>query len=335
MSPLVLSLGDPCGTGPELAHKAWAALRAHPPSAFAVLGDAALLESLGPIRRIGSPAEAAAAFADALPVLDRPLTAPAIPGQPDPVHAPHIIGWIREGVDFCLTGAARGLVTAPIAKSVLYATGFGFPGHTEYLGDLTAATPYTGTRGPVMMLTAPDAANDSALRVVLATIHIPLSEVKTRLSAGVIRTLAHVTHEALIRDFGVEKPRLVLAGLNPHAGEDGTIGREEVELLTPLVKALRSEGLDIAGPLPADTLFHEEARRTYDAALCLYHDQGLIPLKTLDFWGGVNITLGLPIVRTSPDHGTGFGIAGKGIARPDSLINAIRAAYDISEQRRK
>lgn len=328
-------MGDPCGTGPELAHKAWAALRAQPQYAFAVLGDADLLESLGPIRRIDSPAEAVAAYPDALPVLDRPLSVPAIPGQPDAAHAPHIIGWIRESVELCLSGAARGLVTAPIAKSVLYATGFSFPGHTEYLGDLTASTPHDGTRGPVMMLTAPDAANDSALRVVLATIHIPLSEVKARLSAEVIRTLAHVTHEALIRDFGVPAPRLVLAGLNPHAGEDGTIGREEVELLTPLVAALRAEGLDISGPLPADTLFHEEARRTYDAALCLYHDQGLIPLKTLDFWGGVNITLGLPIVRTSPDHGTGFGIAGKGIARPDSLINAIRAAHDISEQRRK
>lgn len=332
-APLVLSLGDPCGTGPELVHKAWAALRSQTDYAFAVLGDADLLASLGPVWPIHDLSETIAAFPDGLPVLDRPLSAPARPGQPDPVHAPHITGWIREGVALCLSGAARGLVTAPIAKSVLYATGFAFPGHTEYLGDLTADTPYPGTRGPVMMLTAPDAANDSALRVVLATIHIPLSEVKAHLSAETVRTLAHVTHEALIRDFGVAKPRLVLAGLNPHAGEDGTIGREEVDLLQPLVATLRTEGLDISGPLPADTLFHAEARRTYDAALCLYHDQGLIPLKTLDFWGGVNITLGLPLVRTSPDHGTGFAIAGKGIARPDSLINAIRAAHDISLNR--
>ncbi|MFN3807581.1 4-hydroxythreonine-4-phosphate dehydrogenase PdxA [Asticcacaulis sp.] len=332
-APLVLSLGDPCGTGPELVHKAWATLHGYPELAFAVVGDADLLASLGAIQRINAPSEAVGTFARALPVLDRPLSAPARPGHPDPVHAPHIIGWIREGAELCLSGAARGLVTAPIAKSVLYATGFAFPGHTEYLGDLTAGAPYPGTRGPVMMLTAPDAANDSALRVVLATIHVPLSEVKAHLSADSLRALARATHEALIRDFGVTAPRLMLAGLNPHAGEDGTIGREEVDLLRPLVEALRDEGLNISGPLPADTLFHAEARRTYDAVLCLYHDQGLIPLKTLDFWGGVNITLGLPIVRTSPDHGTGFGIAGKGVARPDSLINAIRAAHDLSLNR--
>ncbi|MDC7681664.1 4-hydroxythreonine-4-phosphate dehydrogenase PdxA [Asticcacaulis sp. BYS171W] len=329
MTPLVISLGDPCGTGPELVHKAWQALRHRPELAFGMIGDAALLETLGSVAKVRDARDIAGAFADALPVLDHPLTAPVVTGQPDPAHAPHTVDWIRTGVDLCLSGQARALITAPIAKSVLYATGFGFPGHTEYLGDLTAATPYDGTRGPVMMLAAKD------LRVVLATIHIPLSEVKTHLSAQIIHDLAHVTHEALIRDFGITHPRLVLAGLNPHAGEDGTIGREEIELLQPLVNRLQNESVDIKGPFPADTLFHEEARATYDAALCLYHDQGLIPLKTLDFWGGVNITLGLPIVRTSPDHGTGFGIAGQGIARADSLINAIEAAHQISLNRER
>ncbi|ESQ78851.1 4-hydroxythreonine-4-phosphate dehydrogenase PdxA [Asticcacaulis sp. YBE204] len=327
MAPLVISLGDPCGTGPELVHKAWQALRHRPELAFGVIGDAALLSELGPVTRIGDLPDTAQAFTDALPVLDRPLTALVAVGQPDPRHAPHIIDWIKTGTELCLSGRARALITAPIAKSVLYATGFSFPGHTEYLGDLTAATPYEGTRGPVMMLAAKD------LRVVLATIHVPLSEVKSHLSVQLIRDLALVTHEALIRDFGIRRPRLVMAGLNPHAGEDGTIGREEIDLLQPLVAQLQAEGIDIKGPFPADTLFHDEARATYDAALCLYHDQGLIPLKTLDFWGGVNITLGLPIVRTSPDHGTGFGIAGQGIARADSLINAIEAAYLISQNR--
>jgi len=334
-APLIVSLGDPCGTGPELVHKARQALHSQPELAFAVLGDARHLEGFGPVERIHDLNEARGAFPNALPVLDRPLSAPVIPGQPDTRHAPHIIGWISEGVALCRSGEARGLVTAPIAKSVLYASGFTFPGHTEYLGDLTQDAPFTGTRGPVMMLTAPDVANRGHLRVVLATIHIPLAEVRAQLSAETIRILIKVTHESLIKDFGIPSPRLALAALNPHAGEDGTIGRDEVDLLGPLAADLRKEGFDLTGPLPADTLFHEEARRLYDAVLCLYHDQGLIPLKTLDFWGGVNITLGLPIVRTSPDHGTGFGIAGKGIARPDSLINAIRAAHDISQNRTK
>ena len=189
-----------------------------------------------------------------------------------------------------------------------------------------------------MMLTAPDAANAGELRVVLATIHLPLAEVPPALSQALLIQLAHITHDALIRDFGIDRPRLAMAGLNPHAGEDGTIGREEIDILRPAILALQSESrlpsiVDVAGPFPADTLFHEEARRGYDAVLCMYHDQGLIPLKTLDFWGGVNITLGLPIVRTSPDHGTGFAIAGQGVARADSLINAVRAAAKIAENR--
>ncbi len=325
--PLVVSLGDPCGIGPEVVATAWQAVRHMPDLVFCVVGDAAALAAYGmPVRRITHPGEAATTFAEALPVVDHALSARPVAGQPDPVHAPHIIDWIRTGVDFCLKGTARALVTAPIAKSVLYQSGFAFPGHTEYLAEMCrhgdAPAPM-----PVMMLAARD------LRVVLATIHTPLSDVASNLSGDDLAKLAHITHAALIRDFGIDHPRLVMAGLNPHAGEDGSIGREEVDMLAPLAASLRAEGIDIRGPYPADTLFHDEARASYDAAICMYHDQGLIPLKTLDFWGGVNITLGLPIVRTSPDHGTGFGIAGKGVARADSFINALRVADMIASQR--
>jgi 4-hydroxythreonine-4-phosphate dehydrogenase len=327
-SPLVVSLGDPCGIGPEVMAKAWQALRGDQNLAFFVLGDASVLAAQGiKATRINQPAEAADCFPNALPVLDRPLSQPAIAGQPDAAHAPYIIDWIREGVSLCLDGAARGLVTAPIAKSVLYQTGFAFPGHTEFLAELCRHNEAAVPPQPVMMLTARD------LRVVLATIHLPLAEVPAALSGDHLARLSRITRDALIRDFSVDTPRLVLAGLNPHAGEDGTIGREEIDLLAPVVAELHAEGMDIRGPFPADTLFHDEARRGYDAAICLYHDQGLIPLKTLDFWGGVNITLGLPIVRTSPDHGTGFNIAGQGVARPDSFINAVRTADAISRNR--
>ena len=338
LPPLVMSLGDPAGTGPELAAKAWQALRDDPTLAFAVIGDAALLTQQGiPVARIDDTEETAVVFPEALPVLDRPLSAAVTPGKPDTAHGRHIVAWIREGVELCKAGKARALVTCPIAKSVLYATGFKFPGHTEYLADLCKDAEGTVPH-PVMMLTAPDAANACELRVVLATIHLPLAEVPAALSAALLIQLAQITHDALIRDFGIDAPRLAMAGLNPHAGEDGTIGREEIDILRPAIAGLQNESrlpseIDISGPFPADTLFHEEARRGYDAVLCMYHDQGLIPLKTLDFWGGVNITLGLPIVRTSPDHGTGFAIAGKGVARADSLINAIRAANRIAANR--
>lgn len=337
-----MSLGDPAGTGPELAAKAWQALRDQPALAFAVIGDAALLTQQGvPVARIDDVEETAVVFPEALPVLDRPLTAGVTPGRPDTAHGRHIIAWIREGVELAKAGKARALVTCPIAKSVLYATGFKFPGHTEYLAalckDADGAVPH-----PVMMLTAPDRANGGELRVVLATIHTSLAEAPKALTEPLLIQLARTTHDALLRDFGVAHPRLAMAGLNPHAGEDGAIGREEIDILRPAIIRLQNESkngdplrpaIDIAGPFPADTLFHEEARRGYDAVLCMYHDQGLIPLKTLDFWGGVNITLGLPIVRTSPDHGTGFAIAGSGVARADSLINAVRAADRIAKNR--
>jgi len=321
-----MSLGDPCGIGPELAAKAWTSLRDQTGLAFCVIGDAALMAAQGiPVVSVADISETAAHFAHALPVLDMPLNAPVIAGRPDSAHAPHIIEWIKSGVGLCLNGQARALITCPIAKSVLYTAGFKFPGHTEYLAELCRDGDNVPT--PVMMLTAKD------LRVVLATIHTPLKAVPSALSVEGLVQLALITHTALIRDFAIERPRLVMAGINPHAGEDGTIGREEIDILKPAINQLQNESIDIRGPFPADTLFHDEARTGYDAALCMYHDQGLIPLKTLDFWGGVNITLGLPIVRTSPDHGTGFNIAGKGIARVDSLLAAIRAADDISRNR--
>ena len=321
-----MSLGDPCGIGPELAAKAWTSLRDQTGLAFCVIGDASLLAKQGvPVVRLADISETDAQFANALPVLDMALSSPVVAGQPESAHAPHIIAWIKAGVDLCLSGQARALITCPIAKSVLYETGFKFPGHTEYLADLCRNGDTVPT--PVMMLTAKD------LRVVLATIHTPLSAVPAALSIDGLVELARITNDALIHDFAVSSPRLVMAGLNPHAGEDGTIGREENNILRPAINQLQNESVNIHGPFPADTLFHDAARTRYDAALCMYHDQGLIPLKTLDFWGGVNITLGLPIVRTSPDHGTGFDIAGKGIARADSLLAAIRAADDISQNR--
>ncbi|MFT4075551.1 MAG: 4-hydroxythreonine-4-phosphate dehydrogenase PdxA [Asticcacaulis sp.] len=321
-----MSLGDPAGIGPELAAKAWTSLRDQAGLAFCVIGDANLMAAQGvpmaPVREISETAEH---FSSALPVLDIPVSAPVLAGKPDNRHAPHIIDWIKTGVVLCQTGQARALVTCPIAKSVLYATGFAFPGHTEYLAELCREGDTVPT--PVMMLTAKD------LRVVLATIHTPLKAVPDALSVDGLVELARITHAALTKDFGISRPRLVMAGLNPHAGEGGTIGREEIDILAPAINQLQNESIDVRGPFPADTLFHDEARAGYDAALCLYHDQGLIPLKTLDFWGGVNITLALPIVRTSPDHGTGFNIAGKGIARVDSLVAAIRAADAISRNR--
>ncbi len=323
---MVLSLGDPCGIGPEVVAKAWQALKDRADLSFCVVGDAAVLAAQDvPVACVAAIEDAHLPFSQALPVLNRPLGQAAIAGQPEGAHAPHIIDWIKTGVSLCRSGKARALITAPIAKSVLYAAGFKFPGHTEYLAELCREGEIVPQ--PVMMLTAKN------LRVVLATIHTPLSAVPAALSVDHLAALGRITDTALKRDFAITAPRLVMAGLNPHAGEEGTIGREEIDILRPAVTQLQAEGIDIKGPFPADTLFHDEARQGYDAVLCMYHDQGLIPLKTLDFWSGVNITLGLPIVRTSPDHGTGFNIAGRGMARPDSLIAAIQAADQISQNR--
>ena len=319
-APLALSMGEPAGVGPEIIARAWTALRTEGP-VFVVIGDAVLLRAQGwPVEAVLSAADAAAVFPRAIPVLDSPLPAPVTPGRPEAANAGSVADWIEKAVNLALSGEASGVVTAPIAKAPLYAAGFRFPGHTEFIAELTADAPFAGARGPVMMLTAKD------LRACLVTIHEPLADVPELVTAERIMRVARVVDEAMRRDFGIASPRLALAALNPHAGESGSIGLEEIEILTPAATALRAEGIDISDPRPSDTLFHEEARATYDAVLCLYHDQALIPVKTLDFWGGVNTTLGLPVIRTSPDHGTGFDIAGKGVARADSLIAAVRLA---------
>lgn len=328
--PLALTLGEPAGVGPEIVAKAWRALHATGP-AFVVVGDAqAVAAAPGgptPVRSVNSPAEALAVFPEALPVLDLPLQAPVVAGRPSPDAAPAVIRWIETAVGLALSETVSGVVTAPIAKAPLYAAGFKFPGHTEFLGELTAKAPFEGARGPVMMLTAAD------LRVTLVTIHDPIAQVPSRLTTDGIVHAGIVTAQALSRDFGVARPRLAVAGLNPHAGESGGIGREEIEIIAPAVEALRAAGVDARGPYPSDSLFPAEMRAGYDAALCMFHDQALIPVKMLDFWGGVNVTLGLPIIRTSPDHGSAFDIAGRGIARPDSLIAALRLAAEIADRR--
>jgi len=331
-APLVLTPGDPAGIGGELTLMAWRALSARDGPAFAVLDDPArlerLAESLGwtvPIASIADPREAATTFATALPAIPHTFPHAATPGEPDTANAHAIVQAIDRAVRFARTGAAGGVVTNPIAKAVLRAAGFAHPGHTEYLAHLAAAggTPPE----PVMMLAAP------ALRVVPVTVHIPLKEVPATLTAAGIRHAVRVTARALTRDFAVAQPRIAVAGLNPHAGEDGTMGREEIEMIGPAVETLRAEGLNVRGPLPPDTLFAADTRGGHDAAVCMYHDQALIPLKTLDFARGVNVTLGLPFVRTSPDHGTAFGIAGTGTADPTSLLEALRTARTMAVNR--
>jgi 4-hydroxythreonine-4-phosphate dehydrogenase len=262
-----------------------------------------------------------------LPVDTLALVVEEQPGLLATENAHVVIGAIEQGVAAVRDGKASALCTLPIAKASLYSAGFAFPGHTEFLAHLTRDMAWSETRGPVMMLAGP------SLRVVLATIHTPFAAVPSALSVERIVQVGRVTGEALKRDFSIASPRLALAGLNPHAGESGTIGREELEIINPAAAVLRAEGWDITDAQPADTLFHDDARKTYDAALCLYHDQALIPLKTLHFWDSANITLGLPIIRTSPDHGVGFDIAGKDLARIDSFVAALRAAHDMAARR--
>ena len=329
--PLALTLGDPAGIGPEITVKAWAALRGIGP-AFMVVGDFDLLRAASPssaptLRRVASAREAGEVFDDALPVLDIPLQVRPVSGKADPAYAGTVIRWIETAAGLALSGEVSGMVTAPIAKAALYAAGFGFPGHTEFLAELTAGAAHDGARGPVMMLAA------GGLKTVLVTIHEPLSRVPGLLTVEKVVNVGLVTAQALHRDFGLARPRLAMAAVNPHAGEGGALGHEEVDTLRPAARVLRDLGVDCEDPRPADSLFHAEARARYDAVICAYHDQALIPVKMLDFWGGVNVTLGLPIVRASPDHGVGFDIAGRGVARPDSLIAAVRLAGEIAERR--
>lgn len=330
---IALTMGDPAGIGPEIAALAWRARNDAAVPAFVLLADpdllAARLDSAGipvPLTRLARAEDAAATFAQALPVLaPRAKVQSFTAGRPAPENAESTIAAIDMGVDLALSGAACAVVTNPIAKSVLSAAGFGFPGHTEYLGALAARRGLPAS--PVMMLCG------GGLRTVPATIHIALREVPATLSRERIIETARITHRALIQDFGIAVPRIALTGLNPHAGEDGTMGTEERDIIIPAMARLRESGIDAAGPLPADTAFRPAARARYDAILAMYHDQALIPVKTLAFDEGVNVTLGLPFVRTSPDHGTAFDIAGTGTGTADSLIAALKLAAEMAQAR--
>ncbi|GGL74348.1 4-hydroxythreonine-4-phosphate dehydrogenase PdxA [Wenxinia marina] len=315
---VVISCGEPAGVGPEVAAKAWAALAAE--IALTWIGDPRHLPAGTPVREVSAPVSAPSP--DALPVLARDFGPPAVPGTPNPAHAPGVVAAIEEGVALVRSGAASALCTAPIHKAALIdGAAFAYPGHTEFLAALA------GVERVVMMLAC------DALKVVPATIHIPLAEVPEALTADLLSETIRITAASLTRDFGVARPRIAVAGLNPHAGEAGKIGGEELAVMIPALEALRGEGLDVTGPLPADTMFHAAARSRYDAAVCAYHDQALIPIKTIDFAGGVNVTLGLPFVRTSPDHGTAFDIAGRGVADPTSMIAALRMAAAMAAAR--
>lgn len=326
LPPLALTMGEPAGVGGELTLAAWngRAEAALPP--FFVIDDperlTALAERLGltiPIREITAPEHATEAFADGLPVLRQSLAVPSRPGTLDARNAGAVISALDRAIDLVLAGRAGAVVTNPIHKKTLLDAGFRHAGHTDYLAERAGlATP------PVMMLAGAD------LRVVPVTVHVPLRHAIDMLTRDLIVTIARITHRGLVDDFGIARPRLAVAGLNPHAGEDGALGIEDRDIVAPAVEALRAEGIDARGPLPADTLFHADARAGYDAALGMYHDQALIPLKTLDFHGGVNITLGLPFVRTSPDHGTALDIAGTGRAVPTSLVNALKQGFKLA-----
>ena len=320
-APLVLTCGEPAGVAPEITASAWQALHADASAAFFLLGDADYWQSRNaglPVRRIGHPGDACSVFATALPVLHRPLASHPAAGAIAPGTAAQVIAAIDEAVEMAFAGAVSGIVTNPIQKEALYGAGFRHQGHTDYLAHLSAR--HGRPVQEVMMLVAGD------LRAIPVTVHIPLKEVPAQLTREAILSQARVTARDLQRFFDIAQPRLAFTGLNPHAGENGTMGREEIEIIRPALEVLRQEGLHVLGPLSADTAFHAEARAQYDAILCMYHDQALIPVKTLDFHGGINVSLGLPFIRTSPDHGTALGIAGKGIANPKSLIAAIRLA---------
>lgn len=316
---VLLTCGEPAGIGPELA-----ALALSSGIDIAWIGDPRHLPEGTSWHEIMAPSDPAPA--GMLPVLRHDFAAPATPGRPDPANARGVIEVIARAVDLVMHGEAAAITTLPINKQALKeGAGFAFPGHTEYLADLAGGV-------PVAMMLASTTVTPPC-RVVPATIHIPLAEVPSALTDAALEQAIRITHASMVRDFGIADPRLAVAGLNPHAGEGGKMGREETDRIRPLLDRLRGEGLTITGPLPADTMFHAPARARYDAAICAYHDQALIPVKTLDFAGGVNVTLGLPFVRTSPDHGTAFDIAGQGRADPASMIAALRMARDMAAAR--
>lgn len=312
--PILVTCGDPAGIGPEIAAKAWAR-----GERFLWIGDPRHLPAGTAWCEVS---EGDCPGNSAMAVLRHDFAAPAIPGKPDPANAAGVIAVIERAVRLVQAGKAAGICTAPLNKKALKdGAGFAFPGHTEFLAHLAAVDRV------VMMLACPD------LRVVPATIHIPLSEVPKALTEALLEDTIRIAHAGLVRDFGIANPRVAVAGLNPHAGEGGAMGWEDERMIRPLVARLAAEGLSVTGPWPADTMFHAKARASYDVAVCAYHDQALIPIKTIDFAGGVNVTLGLPFVRTSPDHGTAYDIAGQDRADPSSLIAALRMAQDMAAAR--
>ena len=317
---IAISCGEPAGIGPEIAAAAWRKLRSELPVMW--IGDPTHLPPETPWVAVENGKMAAEICKTQMPVLVQKFDAPRIPGTPQTQHALSVIQSIKEAVQRVQSNDCAALCTAPIHKAALKdGANFEYPGHTEFLAALA------GHSNVVMMLAC------DALRVVPATIHIPIADVPDVLTASLLTDTVLITDAALKRDFGIKAPRIAVAGLNPHAGEDGKMGSEEIEVITPTLNALRAEGFDIKGPMSADTMFHAGARKSYDVAICMYHDQALIPIKTLDFSGGVNVTLGLPFIRTSPDHGTAFDIAGTGTADPTSMVAAIRMASEMAKAR--
>ena len=320
LPPLILTCGEPAGIGPEIA----ARLAGTDAPRFVWLGDPRHLPAGTPWAEVAAPADPVPA--GRLAVLRHDFPAPTTPGRPDPANAAGVIAVIERAVRLVQSGAASGLVTAPINKQALKeGAGFAFPGHTEFLAHLAGGV-------QVAMMLASTTVQPPC-RTVPVTIHIPLESVPSALTPELLEATIRITHAAMVRDFGLAAPRIAVAGLNPHAGEGGTMGRQEVDFIAPLLTRLRAEGMDLTGPLPADTLFHAPARARWDVAVCCYHDQALIPIKTLDFAGGVNVTLGLPFIRTSPDHGTAFDIAGKGLADTASTLAALRMAAAMARAR--
>jgi len=328
IAPLAITMGEPAGIGPELIARAWRGKEKHSLPSFVYVGSHSALQAADnsiPTKLVTELSDAAGVFTSALPVYDIPTVNPVIPGTIDANNGAAVIEAIQFASKKALSSEVSAIVTAPINKAALYNVGFDAPGHTEFLSRLCDLP----DNHSIMMLTAQD------LKVVPVTIHIPLKDVASQLTADKIIHAGMVTAFDLKKRFGIKKPRLAIAGLNPHAGESGAIGMEESTHIMPAVWTLRDNGVDVTDPLPADTLFHAEARQQYDAVLCMYHDQALIPVKTLDFWGGVNATLGLPIIRTSPDHGTALELAGSGKARIDSMIAAIHLAYEMATRQAK
>jgi 4-hydroxythreonine-4-phosphate dehydrogenase len=327
--PIALTCGEPAGIAPEITAKVWAYFRKQRDTTFLLVGDSRQYKDLAkfagmnlPVQEIEKVSEAVAVFPSALPVLNIPFKHQVTPGILSLVNTATVLQAIEKAVDLCLANDVAGMVTNPIQKETFYGSGFKFQGHTDYLGHLARSRGHKAN--DVMMLVAGD------LRAVPVTVHIPLADVPSKLTTQAIAEQAEIVAAALQRYFGVNRPRLAITGLNPHAGENGTMGGEEKSIIIPAIEKLRTNGLNVTGPMPADTAFHPEARSQYDAILCMYHDQALIPAKTIDFYGGVNVTLGLPFIRTSPDHGTALDLAGKGMANPASLIAAINLASQMA-----